>query len=311
MLWGFILGVLACAIWGLIYIFPLILPNYHPIVIASARFAVYGLTCMALIPLQKEELKQLSRADWWTALRLAFFGSLVYYCCLVISVKLSGAPICGMLMCWIPVLVAIVANCSAQKEQRVPWSQLALPLSLIIVGMVVANWSEFEYMTVAQQGSAVKFWLGVAAGTAALLLWTWFPIKNARWLLANKGKSPKVWATAQGLSVFPVSAIGFVVASVVFMPETPILGPDPALFIVMMLIAGVCCSWLGAVLWNAMSQRLPPALGGQMIVFETIFSVLYALMWRQQWPTWSMVVGMTMLMCGVLVALRIFRNAKA
>lgn len=76
MIWGFILGVLACAIWGLIYIFPLILPNYHPIVIASARFAVYGLTCMALIPLQKEELKQLSRADWWTALRLAFLALL-------------------------------------------------------------------------------------------------------------------------------------------------------------------------------------------------------------------------------------------
>ena len=43
MILGFLFAVLACAIWGLIYIFPLILPEYDPVLIASARFAVYGL----------------------------------------------------------------------------------------------------------------------------------------------------------------------------------------------------------------------------------------------------------------------------
>lgn len=310
MLLGFALGVLACAIWGLIYIFPLVLPDYHPVIIASARFAMYGLTCLMILPLQIKELKKLTRSDWWVALRLAFFGSLVYYFCLVISVKLSGAPICGMLMCWIPVLVAIVANYSAKSEQKVPWSRLAMPLALIIVGMFVANWSEFEYITEVQQGSPLEFGLGVAAGVASLLLWTWFPIRNARWLLDNKGKSPKVWATAQGLSVFPVSTLGFFIASFYFMPQGQLLGPDPVFFVLMMIVAGVCCSWLGAVLWNGMSQRLPPALGGQLIVFETIFSVLYALLWRGQWPTVSLVVGMMMLLLGVLLALRVFRNTE-
>ena len=310
MFWGFLLGVFACAIWGLIYIFPLVLPDYPPVIIASARFLVYGLTCLALIPIQKNELKRLTRSDWLTALKLAFFGSLVYYFCLVMSVKLSGAPICGMLMCWIPVLVAIVANGSASNDQRLPWSRLVLPLALIVSGMLVANWSEFEYITVSQQGSPFEFWLGVAFGTTALLLWTWFPIKNARWLLANKGKSPKVWATAQGLTILPVSFIGYLSAVTIYLPSGPYLGPDPILFVIMMIVAGVCCSWLGAVFWNAMSQRLPTALSGQMIVFETIFSVIYALMWRGQWPTWSMVLGMIMLLSGVLVALRAFRNSQ-
>ncbi|MBR5459210.1 MAG: EamA/RhaT family transporter, partial [Burkholderiaceae bacterium] len=60
-------------------------------------------------------------------------------------------------------------------------------------------------------------------------------------------------------------------------------------------------------LWNAMSQNLPPALGGQLIVFETIFSVIYAHMWRAEWPTWSMTVGMVMLLVGVVASLRVFR----
>ena len=82
---GFLFAVLACAIWGLIYIFPLILPEYDPVLIASARFAVYGLACLALVPFQFEELKKLSRSDWFLAMRLAFFGSFVYYWALVMG----------------------------------------------------------------------------------------------------------------------------------------------------------------------------------------------------------------------------------
>ena len=143
---GFLYAVIACAIWGLIYIFPLILPEYNPVMIASARFAVYGLACLAFVPFQIEELKKLTRSDWLFAMRLAFFGSLVYYWSLVMSVQLSGAPIAGMLMCWIPVLVAVVSNLRNKKRgASVPWSRLSIPLALILCGMVVANWTEFSY----------------------------------------------------------------------------------------------------------------------------------------------------------------------
>ena len=88
------------------------------------------------------------------------------------------------------------------------------------------------------------------------------------------------------------------------------LGPEPVKFALVMLVAGIVCSWVGAAFWNAMSERLPTALGGQLIVFETIFSVIYALMWRGAWPTVSMMVGMIMLLLGVLAALRVFRKVK-
>ena len=35
-------------------------------------------------------------------------------------------------------------------------------------------------------------------------------------------------------------------------------------------------SWLGNMLWNAASKRLPLTLSGQMIAFETLFALLYA-----------------------------------
>lgn len=311
MLAGLLLAIGACAIWGLIYIFPLILPEYNPVVIASGRFLVYGLACLAFLPVQWHVLKTFTLSDWLLALRLAFFGSLIYYCSLVMGVQLAGAPLVGMFMCWIPVLVAIVANHrSREKGAGVAWKSLIFPLSLIVSGMFVANWTEFHFVTM-QGGSSGRFWLGVACAVFSMLLWTWYPIRNAEWLLKNKGKSPKVWATAQGLSVLPVTLVGFLAVSWTAEPAaTGLLGPEPVKFILVMLVAGVVCSWGGAALWNAMSQRLPPALGGQMIVFETIFSVIYALIWRGDWPTPSMVIGLAMLLSGVLAALRVFRNEK-
>ena len=57
-------------------------------------------------------------------MRLAFFGSLVYYWSLVTSVQLSGAPIAGMLMCFIPVLVAVVTKLRNKKKgANVPMSR--------------------------------------------------------------------------------------------------------------------------------------------------------------------------------------------
>lgn len=309
---GFLFAVLACAIWGLIYIFPLILPEYDPVLIASARFAVYGLACLCFVPFQFEELKKLTRSDWFLAMRLAFFGSFVYYWALVMSVKLSGAPIAGMLMCWIPVLVAVVSNLRGKKQGlSIAWSRLCIPLALILIGMVVANWTEFYYAVNVQAASPMQFLCGVGCAVISLLLWTWYPIRNSDWLLANRKKGPKVWATAQGLAILPFTLLGFIAVSLFIEPaDFGILGPQPIKFILVMLVAGIVCSWVGAAFWNAMSERLPPALGGQLIVFETIFSVIYALLWRGQWPTLSMTIGMVMLLAGVLTALRVFRNVR-
>ena len=310
---GFSFGVLACAIWGLIYIVPLLLPGYDPVQMASARFAVYGLACVLMIPWQINGLRQLTRSDWLQAWRLAFFGNFIYYWSLTTSVTLSGAALAGMCMAWIPVLVAVIANWRARRlGQGVSWRALIVPLSFIMLGMITANWTEFTYIT-ERSGSETEFFMGLACGVFSLLLWTWYPLRNADWLIANPRKSPKVWATVQGICLLPFGLVTYAVYSYTHMSESVgFFGPDPMALLWVSLMAGVLCSWIAISFWNAMSQRLPPALSGQMIVFETIFSVLYAHLWRLQWPTWTMTLGMIMMIVGVLAALRTFRgSAKA
>lgn len=89
-----------------------------------------------------------------------------------------------------------------------------------------------------------------------------------------------------------------------------ILGPRPWMFIATVVFLGVCASWIGIVLWSLMSQRLTPALGGQMIIFETIFAVTYAHLWRSEWPTPLMLVGLGLLLMGVTASLKVFRKPR-
>ncbi len=66
--------------------------------------------------------------------------------------------------------------------------------------------------------------------------------------------------------------LGFIRTGMVSEGDMPqFLGPQPIDFVGWSLFAGVMCSFVATALWNAMSQRVPTALVGQMLVFETIF----------------------------------------
>ena len=47
----------------------------------------------------------------------------------------------------------------------------------------------------------------------------------------------------------------------------------------------VFASLLGNALWNQMSRLLPLTLVGQMILCETVFALLYGMLWERRLPT--------------------------
>ena len=51
------------------------------------------------------------------------------------------------------------------------------------------------------------------------------------------------------------------------------------------MVLAIGASWLGNGLWNAAAKRLPLTLSGQMIVFETLFALLYGFAWERRGPT--------------------------
>ncbi|MGN1149099.1 MAG: hypothetical protein ACI4SY_00150, partial [Sutterella sp.] len=67
----------------------------------------------------------------------------------------------------------------------------------------------------------------------------------------------------------------------------------------------LACSWLGNLLWNQMSCRLPAVLVGQMIVFETMSAILYESLHTGVLPSVQAALGAFFVLAGVSLSLLI------
>lgn len=307
---GVLFALIAGLAWGLVFVAPLMLPDYPATLLAMARYLAFGVLCLPLAWFDRTELHRLSRADWLEALKLAAIGNLLYYSLLASSIQRTGGPLTTLLIGALPVVIAIAANQrNATRDGHLPWRQLVGPLLLILLGIACVNHVEMAWALQQPNQSLARYASGAVLGVGALICWTWYPLRNADWMRHHPSRSPRAWATAQGLVTLPLAAAGYAVlwgtlqlgGSALDMP----LGPQPQRFVLLMVAIGLLGSWVGTLCWNAASQRLPTAVAGQLIVFETLAALLYAYLWRAHWPTWPIWLGIALLLIGVLLGVRI------
>lgn len=303
-------AMVAGLLWGLVFVAPLMLHDYPAALQSVARYLAFGLLCVPLGWLDRAGLRSLTRADWLEALKLAAVGNLLYYLLLASSIQRTGGPLSTVLIGTLPVVIAIVANRrNARRDGRLPWRRLAPSLLLIALGVGLVN--QVELQTVLAQESPDLWsyaWGGVLA-LGAVACWTWYPLRNADWLRHHPDRNPRTWATAQGLATLPLALLGYALLWGVMAARGDAfampLGPRPEVFVALMVAVGLLASWLGTLCWNEASQRLPTALAGQLIVFETLAALAYAFLWRREWPAPWTLLGIGLLLVGVLWAVRI------
>ncbi|MBW8810765.1 MAG: EamA family transporter, partial [Lysobacter sp.] len=107
MLTGTLYALLAGLIWGLVFIGPLLLPEYPAALQSVGRYLAFGLIALPLAWLDRGALRQLSRADWIEALKLSAVGNLLYYLCLASAIQRAGGPLPTMIIGTLPVVIAI------------------------------------------------------------------------------------------------------------------------------------------------------------------------------------------------------------
>jgi len=259
-------------------------------------------------------LARLSRADWIEAARLSAVGNLLYYGFLAAAIQTAGVPLPTMLVGTLPVVIAVVSNCS---ERSLPWRRLAPSLGVILAGIALVHQAELQRAGLAD--GAGRQALGALLTLVAVACWTWYPIRNARWLRANAGVSPATWATAQGLTTLPLALAGWALLAGWWAwrrtdPGGDFAfpwGPDPTRFLLLMVTLGLVASWLGTLLWNQASRLLPTSLAGQLIVFETLAALVYAFLWRGEAPAPAALAGIGLLVAGVVLGVRAFQPTPA
>ncbi len=310
MAWGVVFALAAGLLWGLVFVSPLMLPEYPAALQSVARYLAFGLLCIPLAWPDRRALRQLTRADWWQALKLAAIGNLLYYLCLAGSIQRTGGPLTTMIIGTLPVVIAVTANLrNARRDGRLPWRRLLPALVLIGLGIALVNQTELAALMAGDGFDPSRYAFGIVLGVGAVVCWTWYPLHNADWLRHHPDRSPRAWATAQGLATLPLALLGYLLlwgamagrGDAFGMP----FGPRPEVFVALMVAVGLLASWLGTLCWNESSQRLPTALAGQLIVFETLAALAYAFLWRGQWPAFATLVGIGLLVTGVLWGVRI------
>ena len=71
----------------MVFIAPVLLPDYPAMLLSASRYLAFGLIAAALSLLDWRNLRQLSAADWWSALELSLIGNLLYYTCLAAAIQ--------------------------------------------------------------------------------------------------------------------------------------------------------------------------------------------------------------------------------
>jgi drug/metabolite transporter (DMT)-like permease len=320
---GILFALVAGLMWGLVFVTPLLLPEYPAALLSCGRYLAFGLIALPLGWLDRARLRQFERSDWIEALKLSAVGNLLYYLCLAAAIQRAGGPLPTMIIGTLPVVIAIVSNRrNAQRDGRLPWLKLLPSLLLIGAGITCVNQVELQRLQGQADVDLGRYGIGALLAVGAVVCWTWYPLRNADWLRAHADRhprswataqDPRSWATAQGLMTLPLAVIGYgalwlwgsTEAGQAALGVTLPAGPTPGRYAALMLTIGLLASWVGTLCWNEASQRLPTALAGQLIVFETLAALAYALLLRGEVPAGWTLLGVGLLVTGVLQALRV------
>ncbi|HWI12507.1 MAG TPA: DMT family transporter, partial [Burkholderiaceae bacterium] len=211
---GILFALAAGLMWGLVFVGPLLLPEYPATLQSFGRYLAFGLIALPLAWFDRDRLKQLARADWIEALKLALVGNIVYYLFLASSIQRAGGPLPTMIIGTLPVVIAITSKLrraapGARVEAPLAWRRLLPSLALIALGIAIVNHVELERLRADPHADLARYALGGLLAGGAVACWTWYPIRNAEWLRAHPDRSPRGWATAQGIATLPLALAGY------------------------------------------------------------------------------------------------------
>jgi drug/metabolite transporter (DMT)-like permease len=296
MLIGIAAGLAAGALWGMVFLAPLLVPNLSAVDLSAGRFLVYGTVASLAMLLTWRSHTWPTWRQAATVLAFSLLGATGYYLLLAQGVMWAGTAVPTLIIGTIPIWVMLLG-----KPKGLKWAGLLPGLLLTCAGLFLMMQSTLAQAT-RLPASGTLFWWGVLLTVVAMGCWTAFALLNAAWLKRHPDVSATEWSNWMGVA----TGVGAMLLWLFAGSESKVLltFDNKALIALVCIATGFGSAWIGSILWNLASQRLSVSLCGQLIVSETLFGLLYAFIWSGAWPTqlqWAAVVMFTL---GIIASIR-------
>jgi drug/metabolite transporter (DMT)-like permease len=274
---GILCGIGAGALWGLVFLAPELVRDFTPLQLAIGRYGAYGLISAALIaPRWKTLVSLLSRRDWLALAWLSFAGNIFYYILLSAAVQNAGVALTSLVIGFLPVVVTIVGS---RDAGAVPLKVLLPSLAFCAAGAVCIGW---QALGGPATGTDRNQLVGLICAIGALIAWSAYAVTNSRCLTRLDRVSVHDWNLLTGV-VTGAQAVALVPVTLTFEPIQH-TGAGWLHFAGVSIGVAIAASIVGNALWNRMSRLLPLTMVGQMILFETLFALLYGFLWEGRLP---------------------------
>lgn len=298
---GVLCGIGAGALWGLVFLAPELARAFTPLQLTIGRYLAYGVIAAALLaPRWRSVVAHLGRREWLMLGLLALTGNTLYYILLSTAVQTGGIAMTSLVIGFLPVAVTIIGS---RDHDATPLARLIPSLMLCIAAAVCVGWQALAAPAPMSFNTRI---LAFVCAVGALVSWTAYAIWNARFLTRLDRVSSHDWSLLIGIVT---GAQSLLLIPVVLLTES--LSYPPAAwmqFAAVSIGVAVFASIVGNGLWNRMSRLLPLTLVGQMVLFETLFALLYAFGWEQRLPTPLECVAFVLIVLSVITCLRAHRR---
>lgn len=289
---GILCGMGAGALWGLVFLAPELARDFSPLLLTVGRYLAYGVISLLLIAPRWGILRAAMTGREWLALGwLALAGNTLYYIFLSSAVQMGGIAMTSLVIGFLPVAVTLIGS---RAHGAVPLLRLLPSLLCCAAGAVCIGW---RALAVPAQSPLTQL-TGLLCAIGALMSWTIYAVGNRHWLEKLHAVSAQDWnlltgvvTGAQALLLIPVALI---------LDHTHHETTAWLRFAGVSIGVAVVASIFGNALWNRMSRLLPLTLVGQMILFETLFALIYGFVWEQRWPTVLEAAAFVLICVGVI-----------
>lgn len=298
---GIVCGMGAGALWGFVFLAPEMARGFQPLDLTVGRYLAFGVMSACLIaPRLRTLLPMIGWREWLDLAWLSLAGNTVYYLLLSAAVQGGGIAMTSLVIGFLPVAVTIIGS---RDRDAVPLRKLVPSLLFCIGGAVCIGW---QAIAAPAPGAFSTRTIGLFCAIGALVSWTIFAVGNSRCLARLGSVSVHDWTLLTGIVTGAQSLVLVPVA--LFLGTGQHSGAEWAGFAGVSIGVAVVASIAGNALWNRMSRLLPLTLAGQMILFETLFALLYGFLWEQRLPQPLEVAAFTLVAFSVVTCIAAHRH---